>query len=126
MALGKKLHNLRIAKNLTKEGVALELGVSKTAYGKWENDIAKPNFQNISTICNFYNISKDELMEEEKNINQNNNTFNNSPNVINSPNPTFNYTISDEIIQKITDNQNNISELVQNQNILLQKILQQK
>lgn len=126
MALGKKLYQLRTAKNLTKEGVALELGVSKTAYGKWENDLAKPNFDNISTICNFYHISKDELMEDEKSIIQNNNTFNNSPNVINSPNPTFNYTISDEVIQKLIDNQNKISEIVVAQKSLLQKILKQE
>jgi transcriptional regulator with XRE-family HTH domain len=124
MILGKKLMDLRISKNLTREKIAQEIGVSKTAYGKWESDISKPNFDNINTICNFYGITKDELMSEEKTVSQNNNTFNNSPNVINSPNPTFTYSMPNEVIEKILDNQLLISNLVKNQDLLLKNLLE--
>ena len=115
MSLGKKLYQLRSAKNLTKEKVAEQIGVSKTAYGKWESDLAKPNFDNIAILCNFYSISKDELMNsDQQSVNLTNNTFNNSPNVINSPNPTINCILPNEIIEKILENQKVISEYIEN------------
>lgn len=122
MALGRKLYSLRTSKNLTKEKLAEELGVSKTAYGKWENEITKPNFDNINLLCDYYKISKDELMEKENNVNQTNNTFNNSPNLINSQSPTINYTIPNEVIEKILENQKLISDFVVSQNELFAKI----
>ncbi|MDR2205671.1 MAG: helix-turn-helix domain-containing protein [Flavobacteriaceae bacterium] len=127
MALGKKLMKLRISKNLTKESLAQKLGVSKTAYGKWESDLAKPGFDNIILLSDFYGISKDELMEdEEKSVSQNNNTFNNSPNIVYSPNPTINYTLSEEMLEKIIENQRQISEIVQTQNKLFEKFIPKK
>lgn len=124
MKFGKKLMDLRTSKNLTREKLAQEIGVSKTAYGKWESDLAKPNFDNINMLCNFYGISKDELMSEDREYSFYNNTFNNSPNLINSTNPIFNYTLPNEFIEKILDNQKLISDLVKTQDLLLKKIVE--
>lgn len=99
-----------------------DIGVSKTAYGKWESDLTKPNFQNINSLCEFYDISKDELMSSEKELSINNNTFNDSPNLINSPNSTLNY-LSSEIIEKILDNQQIISEIVKKQDLLFDELI---
>ncbi len=118
--------DLRVSKNLTREKVAEELGISKTAYGKWESDLAKPGFDNINLLCNFYGILKDELMSEDKEYSFNNNTFNNSPNLINSTNSVFNYTLSNEIIEKILENQQMISDLVKNQDIIFKEIITKK
>lgn len=126
MALGKKLYDLRAAKNLTKQRLAQELGVSKTAYGKWENDLAKPSFDNISIICDFHNISKDELMSKEKYINHNNHSINNFPNLIHSRNRTITIYLPHESIEKVVENQKQISEMMLSQNLLLQELISKK
>ena len=120
--LGKKLGDLRIAKNLTREKLALDLGVSKVAYGKWESDLTKPSYKNINLLCEYFQISKDELMESETPISQTNNTFNNSPNLINSTNPTITYSIPNEIIENILQNQIKFSELIASQNEIFGKV----
>ncbi len=122
MLLGKKLYKLRNGKNLTKEGLANVLGVSKVAYGKWENDITKPSFDNINLLCNFFNISKDELIEDEK-VNLQNNVFTNSPNIINSSNTTVTYSFPKEVIEKLLENQQNITKAVELQKKLFEKYI---
>lgn len=38
MAIGQKIYELRTAKNISQEQLALDLGVSRQAVSKWETD----------------------------------------------------------------------------------------
>lgn len=61
MNIGKKLKELRICENLTQEQLAEKLNISRVNYTRYETDTAKPDYETLLKIANFYNISLDEL-----------------------------------------------------------------
>jgi len=61
MNIGKKLKELRICENLTQEQLAEKLNISRVNYTRYETDAAKPDYETLLNIANFYNISLDEL-----------------------------------------------------------------
>jgi transcriptional regulator with XRE-family HTH domain len=69
MSLGTKLLQMRQQKNLSQMHVAQELGVSQTAYNKWESDLTKPGINNLLKISAFYNVDIYELLNENSNDN---------------------------------------------------------
>ncbi len=44
-ALGKRIYFQRVAKEMTQEQLAAELGISSAAVSKWERDLARPDFE---------------------------------------------------------------------------------
>lgn len=71
--LGKKIRELRKAKNISQEVLAQFLGVSFQAVSKWENDAAMPDVALIPVIASFFGVSTDELfdynrLEAERNV----------------------------------------------------------
>lgn len=67
MTLGTKLLQLREGKGLTRERMALEINVSKVAYGRWESDLCKPKMDNLIRLCLFYELTFEELLIDVKN-----------------------------------------------------------
>lgn len=65
MTLGKTLKKLRSQKDLSQYEVAEKLGIKRGRYNSWENDIAKPRFEMLNAICEFYNISMNELTDSD-------------------------------------------------------------
>ena len=63
MTFGEKLKKLRIEKQLSQEDLANQLGVSRQAISKWEQDIALPDTNNNNN--NIINET-DEKSQEEK------------------------------------------------------------
>lgn len=61
--LGKKIKELRKAKNISQEVLAQYLGVSFQAVSKWENDMAMPDVAMIPAIAYFFGVSTDELFD---------------------------------------------------------------
>lgn len=61
--LGKKIRELRKAKNISQEVLAQYLGVSFQAVSKWENDMAMPDVAMIPAIAYFFGVSTDELFD---------------------------------------------------------------
>lgn len=68
MLLNEKLKKLRKMNNLTQEGLAEKLNVSRQAITKWESGEGIPDIENLRQISEFFNVTIDELIKEEKNI----------------------------------------------------------
>lgn len=122
--LGTKLRKLRDNKKMSQSEIADLLGVSQSAYNKWEADQSKPNLDNLLKISNFHEIDPSELLEEKPSINYSNNEFNDS-NVFNhifNHNQTVNLQ-SPELIKSILQNQEQIAKLIESQNKLIESLL---
>lgn len=68
MTIGERLLKLRKEKNLSQEELASILNVSRQTISKWETDQTTPDFDKIVPICEFYNITTDELLTGKKDI----------------------------------------------------------
>lgn len=79
MNLGNKLIMLRKNKNMSQEEVAQELDVTRQTVSKWETGVSTPDFDKILPICRLYNISTDELLNNNE-INSENELNNNNLN----------------------------------------------
>ncbi|WP_395053899.1 helix-turn-helix domain-containing protein [Flavobacterium sp.] len=123
MTLGTKLRNLRIDKKLSLEKLAFELEISKVAIGKWEADKAKPNFENLLHLCNYYETDVYNLLEDVSNVNFANAKFKGHSYAAFAQNFTVNHSTPPELIQNFLDNQNKITILLQQQNELFLKLL---
>lgn len=64
--IGKKIRELRKARNLSQEVLAQFLGVSFQAVSKWENDTAMPDIMLIPAIASFFGVSTDDLFDYNK------------------------------------------------------------
>lgn len=65
MSIGDKIYNLRKKKNMSQEDLASVLNVSRQTISKWETGESNPDFDKIVPLCDFFDISTDELMREE-------------------------------------------------------------
>lgn len=66
MDLGQKLLDLRKSKNLSQEEAAEKLDVTRQTISKWETNQSTPDFDKISSICELYGISPNELITGKK------------------------------------------------------------
>ncbi len=119
MTLGTKLHNLRTKKEISLERMAIELGITKAAIGKWEADKSKPSIDNLSKLCDYYEVDVYKLLDEVSNVNFANAKFKGSSYVINPTNSTINYSNTPEIL----DNQKQITAMIEKQNELIMMLL---
>ena len=120
MTLGTKLRQLRQNKNWSQQEVAHRLDISQPAYNKWETDQAKPNSNNLLRISEIFETDVYDLLDNT------NNDFSNSKfegtNIIANTNPTINVQ-SPELIQTVIDNQTKITQLIESQNKLIEKLI---
>lgn len=65
MAFGERLQEVRRRSGLTQEQFAAELKVSRQAVSKWESCRGYPEIEKIVYICNRWQVTMDELFEEE-------------------------------------------------------------
>lgn len=65
MLLNEKISIIRKMNNLTQEGFAEELGVSRQAVSKWENGTSVPDVQLLLRIADFYNLTLDQLVKDD-------------------------------------------------------------
>ena len=73
MSIGTTIKNLRLARKLTQEELASQLGITSKAVSQWECDRTSPDISQIPALCRFFQISADQLLninlrksEEEK------------------------------------------------------------
>lgn len=121
MTLGTKLNKLRTGRNLTQVQIAEKLHISQNAYNKWESDKAKPAMENLMKIADFYETDVYDLLDETPIIQ--NNTDRAVGNIHNNNTVTINNTFSEELIESIIKNQQDITHLVQAQNKLIEDLL---
>ena len=63
MSFGKTIKKLRRERDMTQEQLAEILSISPQAISRWETDMAMPDISLIAPLCNFFNITSDELLE---------------------------------------------------------------
>lgn len=62
MTIGKRISELRKAMGYSQEYIAEQLGVSRQAVSKWEQDLSSPSTGNLLNLAQLFNISADELL----------------------------------------------------------------
>ena len=70
MEIGEKLKTARGRAGLTQEQAALSLHVTRQTISNWENGRSWPDIASIVEISDLYSVSLDELLKEEKTVNQ--------------------------------------------------------
>ena len=121
--LGTKLRKLRDDKKMSQSQIADMLGISQSAYNKWEADQAKPSSDNLLKLSEFHNVDMKELLEETTGI-ISNNIFKDSSvshhilnyaQIVNMQSP--------ELIESILKNQEQITKFIESQNKLIENLL---
>ena len=62
MSIGATIKELRIARKLTQEELASHLGITAKAVSQWECDRTSPDISQIPALCNFFQVSADQLL----------------------------------------------------------------
>ncbi len=65
MTIGEKIAQLRTSKNMSQEQLAEKIFVSRQSISKWEMDQSYPQIENIIQLCKLFEISTDELLQED-------------------------------------------------------------
>ncbi len=65
MSLGNKILNLRKSINITQEGLAEKLNVTRQTISKWELDETAPDIKQAKELSQIFNISLDELLDND-------------------------------------------------------------
>lgn len=120
--LGTKLRKLRDDKKMSQSEIAGLLGVSQSAYNKWEANQARPTAYNLLKISDFHGIEIKALLEDSSGI-VSNNIFKDS-----NVSYLFNYaqTVnmqSPELIDNIVKNQEQIFRMIEAQTRLIKNLL---
>lgn len=66
MTIGLKIELLRKSRGLTQEELAAILGVSRQTVYKWEQNLAVPTLDKIKLITDYFIISYDDLLNDNK------------------------------------------------------------
>ena len=66
LSLGAAIRAERQRCGMTQEELAEQLGVSRQAVSKWENDSAAPGSANLLALAQLFGISVDELLKMSK------------------------------------------------------------
>lgn len=61
---GKRLRELRSEKNMSQEAVAKIIGISRTAYNKYESGVIKP-VRKLKELSMLFDVSTDYILGEE-------------------------------------------------------------
>ncbi len=65
LQIGKKLKQLRQGESLTQKQLADKLNISRVNYTRYETDKARPDYETLIAIADFYDITIDELLGRE-------------------------------------------------------------
>ena len=66
MNVADRIYELRKEKGMSQEELANELGVSRQAVSKWESEKSTPDIENISELCNLFEVSANYLLNGEE------------------------------------------------------------
>lgn len=65
MQLSEKIIQLRKAKGMSQEDLAVQLNISRQAISRWENNSALPDASNILQLSQLFEVSCDYLLNDE-------------------------------------------------------------
>lgn len=63
--IGKNLKELRLAEGLTQQQLADKLNICRVNYTRYETDAARPDYETLIAIADFYHITLDELFDRQ-------------------------------------------------------------
>ena len=122
-SIGFKIKKLREAVPLSQEEMAIELGVSQSALCKIENgSVEKVDFELMHKICVLFKVEQEYFLEDS--FSQTNKEVKNT-NISLINNPTVNNYFPENVVETILNNQNQITLLLENQNRLIGKLLEE-
>ncbi|MBL7880598.1 MULTISPECIES: helix-turn-helix domain-containing protein [Chryseobacterium] len=123
-SVGFKIKKLREQKEMSQEDLAFQLEVSQSYLSKIENgSIEKLDFIFMQKVAEFFKVEPQYFLEGDTIINNNVETSNNSAigNI-----PTVNNTLNEDLFKSVMQNQQQISQLMEMQNKLIEKMLKEK
>ena len=65
VTIGEKITKLRIAANISQEKLAEQMEVSRQSVSKWEMDQALPQIEKVLQLCELFDITTDELLQDK-------------------------------------------------------------
>lgn len=65
MTIGEKITRLRTAAGISQEQLAERISVSRQSVSKWEMDQALPQIDKVLQLCELFDISADELLQDK-------------------------------------------------------------
>ena len=65
MDIGNKIKQLRLYAGMTQEQLAAKLGISAQSVSKWEMDQALPQIEKVLQLCELFDITTDELLQDK-------------------------------------------------------------
>lgn len=68
MNFGEKLFKLRKEKGLSQEALAEQIGTTRQAVSKWENNQGFPETEKLLQLSNIFEVSVDFLLKEQKEV----------------------------------------------------------
>lgn len=66
MSLGEKIFKLRKEKGLSQEALAEQIGTTRQAISKWENNQGFPETEKLLQLSNIFEVSTDFLLKDDK------------------------------------------------------------
>ena len=64
----EKLKNLREHQELSQAEVSTKLGMPKSTYSRYETGASEPNFATLKKLANFFDVSIDYLLENDRSL----------------------------------------------------------
>ena len=68
MTIGEKITHLRTVANMSQETLADRLSVSRQSVSKWEMDQALPQIDKVLQLCELFDVTADELLQDKYEI----------------------------------------------------------
>ncbi len=68
MTIGEKITRLRTAAGISQEQLAEKISVSRQSVSKWEMDQALPQIDKVLQLCELFDVSADELLQDKISI----------------------------------------------------------
>lgn len=120
-SIGFKIKKLREQKEISQEDLAFQLDISQSYLSKIENgSIEKIDFLFMQRVAEFFKVEPQYFLEGDTIINVE--TSNNSA-VGNNNVSNINHNINPDLFKSVMQNQQQISQLMEMQNKLIEKLL---
>ncbi|SIT19776.1 helix-turn-helix domain-containing protein [Chryseobacterium gambrini] len=124
-SVGFKIKKLREQKEMSQEDLAFQLEVSQSYLSKIENgSIEKLDFIFMQKVAEFFKVEPQYFLEGDTIINNNVKTSNNSS--VGNVGDTNINNVDLDLFKSVMQNQQQISQLMEMQNKLIEKMLKEK
>ncbi|MGN0768305.1 MAG: helix-turn-helix domain-containing protein [Christensenellales bacterium] len=68
MNFGGNFKKYRKQSGFTQKEIALMLGISQSNISDWENNVSRPEYENLIAIARIYDVTVDELLSVEQKL----------------------------------------------------------